>query len=128
MRACSTRWPRPTLRPATLTRRSSGSPRRLRCMVTPVTHGPQCKNDWRCISSTRLIARIILEGRTVRIMNQEYLVRIGLVAALLICLPTAAKSEEQTEVLFTSPSGAFRIESRFPDHSADDAMADVWVV
>jgi hypothetical protein len=61
-------------------------------------------------------------------MNQEYLARIGLVAALLIGLPAAAKSEEQIEVLYASPSGAFRIESKFPDQSADDATADIWVV
>jgi uncharacterized protein YecT (DUF1311 family) len=61
-------------------------------------------------------------------MNQESLTKVGLVAALLICLPAVAKSEEQTEVLYTSPSGAFRIESKFPDQSADDAMADIWVV
>jgi uncharacterized protein YecT (DUF1311 family) len=61
-------------------------------------------------------------------MNQEYVARIGLVAALLIGLPAAAKSEEQIEVLYTSPSGAFRIESKFPDQSTDDPTADIWVV
>lgn len=61
-------------------------------------------------------------------MNRKCLAKIGLGTALLISLPTAATSEEQPEVLSTSPSGAFRIESRIPDHSADDAMADVWVV
>jgi hypothetical protein len=61
-------------------------------------------------------------------MNQEYLARIGLVTALLISLPAVAKSEEQIEVLYTSPSGVFRIESKFPDQSADDATADIWVV
>jgi Lysozyme inhibitor LprI len=61
-------------------------------------------------------------------MNQEYLARIGLVAALLIGLPAATKSEEQIEVLYASPSGAFRIESKFPDQAADDATADIWVV
>jgi hypothetical protein len=61
-------------------------------------------------------------------MNRECVAKIGLVAALLIWLPAVAKPEEQTEVLYTSPSGAFRIESKFPDQSADDAMADIWVV
>ena len=49
-------------------------------------------------------------------------------AALCIFLPAAAKPEEQTEVLGTSPSGAFQIESKFPDSSTDDATADIWVV
>ena len=61
-------------------------------------------------------------------MNQEYLVRIGLVTAFLLCLPVVAKSDEKTEVLATSPSGAFQIESTFPEQSADDAIADIWVV
>jgi len=61
-------------------------------------------------------------------MNQKCLAKIGLVASLLICLPATAKPEEETEVLCTSPSGAFRIESNFPDQSAADATADIWVV
>jgi uncharacterized protein YecT (DUF1311 family) len=61
-------------------------------------------------------------------MNQEYLVRVGLVTALLLCLPVVAKSDEKTEVLAISPSGAFQIESRFPEQSADDATADIWLV
>src|SRR3977135_2851992 len=63
-----------------------------------------------------------------RVMNQECLAKIGLVAGLLLCLSATAKSEGETEVLATSPSGAFRIESKFPDESADDATADIWVV
>jgi hypothetical protein len=49
---------------------------------------------------------------------------------LSLCLAwsTRARAEEQTEVLGTSPSGAFRIESEFPDQSAEDATADIWVV
>jgi uncharacterized protein YecT (DUF1311 family) len=39
-----------------------------------------------------------------------------------------APAQEEHEVLYTSPSGAFRIESKFPDQSADDATADIWVV
>ncbi|MEY2574703.1 MAG: Lysozyme inhibitor LprI [Verrucomicrobiota bacterium] len=61
-------------------------------------------------------------------MNRECLAKIGLVAALLISRPAVVKPEEPTEVLYTSPSGAFRIESKFPDQSADDATADIWVV
>ena len=61
-------------------------------------------------------------------MNRKCLATIGLIAALLISLPTAAKSEEQIEVLCTSPSGTFRIESRFPEQSADEATADIWLV
>jgi hypothetical protein len=61
-------------------------------------------------------------------MNQKYSVKIGLVAALLICLPATAKPDEEAEVLSTSSSGAFRIESKFADSSADDATADIWVI
>jgi uncharacterized protein YecT (DUF1311 family) len=61
-------------------------------------------------------------------MNRKCLATIGLIAALLISLPIAAKSEEQIEVLCTSPSGTFRIESRFPEQSADEATADIWLV
>jgi hypothetical protein len=61
-------------------------------------------------------------------MNQECLAKIGLVAALLICLPAAAKPEEETEMLGTSPSGAFRIESKYPEGSAADATPDIWLV
>ena len=61
-------------------------------------------------------------------MNRKCLAKIGLVAALLICLPASAKPEESTEVLATSPSGAFRLESKFSDQSADDTTADIWVV
>jgi uncharacterized protein YecT (DUF1311 family) len=61
-------------------------------------------------------------------MNQTYLAKIGLVASLLICLPATAKPEEETEVLGTSPSGAFRIESKNSQSSSPDATADIWVV
>jgi len=61
-------------------------------------------------------------------MHRKCLAKIGLAGALLISVPAAAKSEDQIEVLYTSPSGAFRIESMFPDQSADDATADIWVV
>src|SRR4051812_23814447 len=61
-------------------------------------------------------------------MNQERLGKIGLVAAFLITLPAAARTEDPAEVLSTSPSGAFRIESTFPNQSAADATADIWVI
>ncbi|HSP45068.1 MAG TPA: lysozyme inhibitor LprI family protein [Chthoniobacterales bacterium] len=35
---------------------------------------------------------------------------------------------EKIEILATSPSGAFRIESKFPEGSAADASAEVWLV
>jgi uncharacterized protein YecT (DUF1311 family) len=62
------------------------------------------------------------------IMKYKYLAAIGLVASLLMCLRAAAKPEEEAEVLKTSPSGAFRIESKFPEGSAADAIAEVWLV
>jgi hypothetical protein len=43
---------------------------------------------------------------------------VGMIAPSLI-------AQEKDEVLGTSPSGAFRIESKFPDQSAEDATADV---
>jgi uncharacterized protein YecT (DUF1311 family) len=61
-------------------------------------------------------------------MSREYSAKIGLVVALLMCGPATAKSENETEVLATSPSGAFEIESKFPDQSARDATADIWIV
>ena len=52
----------------------------------------------------------------------------GLVVSLLLGSSLVAMAEEETEVLATSPSGAFRIESKFPDQSAADATADIWVI
>lgn len=52
----------------------------------------------------------------------------GLVVSLLLGSSLVAMAEEEAEVLATSPSGAFRIESKFPDKSADDATADIWVI
>jgi uncharacterized protein YecT (DUF1311 family) len=46
---------------------------------------------------------------------------VGMIAPSLI-------AQEKDEVLGTSPSGAFRIESKFPDQSAEDATADIWVI
>ena len=39
-----------------------------------------------------------------------------------------APAQEEHEVLYTSPSGAFRIESNFPDQAAADAIADIWII
>jgi uncharacterized protein YecT (DUF1311 family) len=39
-----------------------------------------------------------------------------------------AMAEEETALLGTSPSGAFEIESTFPEKSAANATADIWVV
>jgi uncharacterized protein YecT (DUF1311 family) len=61
-------------------------------------------------------------------MNQKYLAAIGIVASLLVSLPAGAKTEEDREVLATSPTGAFRIESKYPEPSAADAMPDIWLV
>jgi uncharacterized protein YecT (DUF1311 family) len=52
----------------------------------------------------------------------------GLVVSLLLSFSLLATAEEQTEILGTSPSGAFRIESKFPDQPPEDATADIWVV
>jgi len=51
-----------------------------------------------------------------------------LVVSLSLGLPPSARSEEETGLLATSPSGAFEIESTFPDKSAANATADIWVV
>jgi uncharacterized protein YecT (DUF1311 family) len=61
-------------------------------------------------------------------MNGKFLAKIGLLASLLLCLPAAAKPAEEPEVLATSRSGVFRIESKYPDASAPDATGDIWVV
>jgi uncharacterized protein YecT (DUF1311 family) len=49
--------------------------------------------------------------------------------AISLCLgwPTKTHAEEQTEVLGTSPSGAFRIESRSAEPATDE-IADIWLV
>lgn len=51
-----------------------------------------------------------------------------LVVSLCLGLPPNARSEEETELLATSPSGVFEIESKFPDKSAANATADIWVI
>src|ERR1700682_339796 len=52
----------------------------------------------------------------------------GLVVSLLLSLSLVATADEETEVLATSPSGAFRIESKYPEGSAADATPDISVV
>jgi uncharacterized protein YecT (DUF1311 family) len=53
-----------------------------------------------------------------------------LLASVVLCLGWSAKvrAEEQTEVLGASPSGAFRIESKFVETSAADETADIWLI
>jgi uncharacterized protein YecT (DUF1311 family) len=50
------------------------------------------------------------------------------VVSLYLGGQTKVGAEEPTEVLGTSPSGAFRIESKFPGSSAADETADIWLV
>jgi uncharacterized protein YecT (DUF1311 family) len=53
---------------------------------------------------------------------------IVLAASILPGFLAIATADEKTELLTTSPTGAFRIESKYPDPSAPDATADIWVV
>jgi uncharacterized protein YecT (DUF1311 family) len=61
-------------------------------------------------------------------MKPRTLATAAVVVSLSLGWSTRVRAEEQTEVLGTSPSGAIRIESRFPDQAADDATADIRVV
>jgi uncharacterized protein YecT (DUF1311 family) len=61
-------------------------------------------------------------------MKRSRLATAAAVVSPCLGWSTKARSEEQTEILGTSPSGAFRIESKFPDRSTDDATADIWVI
>lgn len=61
-------------------------------------------------------------------MKRTRLATAALVLSLCLGWSTKARAEEQTEVLGTSPSGAFRIESKFPGTSAADETADIWLV
>jgi uncharacterized protein YecT (DUF1311 family) len=61
-------------------------------------------------------------------MKTGNLAAVGIVVALCLLGQTKVPAEEQTEVLGTSPSGAFRIESKFPESSAADETADIWLV
>jgi uncharacterized protein YecT (DUF1311 family) len=61
-------------------------------------------------------------------MKRSRLATTALVVSLCLGWSTNARAEAQTEVLGTSPSGVFRIESKSLDQSTDDATADIWVV
>jgi uncharacterized protein YecT (DUF1311 family) len=61
-------------------------------------------------------------------MKRSGLAIAAVVVSLCLGWSTQARAEEQTEVLGTSPSGAFRVESRFPGSSAADETADIWLV
>lgn len=61
-------------------------------------------------------------------MKRSRLATGAVVVSLCLGWSTKARAEEQTEVLGTSPSGAFRIESRFPETSASDETADIWLI
>jgi uncharacterized protein YecT (DUF1311 family) len=61
-------------------------------------------------------------------MKRSRLATAAAVVSLCLGWSVKARAEEQTEVLGTSPSGAFRIESRFPEASAPDETADIWLV
>jgi hypothetical protein len=62
-------------------------------------------------------------------MNRNCLASVVLVAALLAGLSGIGAAEEKTEVLYTSPNGAFRIEfSPAEGPGTEEATGDVWVV
>jgi uncharacterized protein YecT (DUF1311 family) len=61
-------------------------------------------------------------------MKRSRLANAGLLGLLFLSFVLVATAEEAREVLGTSSSGAFRIESKFPETSAADATADIWVV
>lgn len=62
-------------------------------------------------------------------MNRNYLAAVVLAASLLISFSAARAADETTEVLSTSPSGAFRIEqSGEPSSSGEEPTGDLWVV
>ena len=61
-------------------------------------------------------------------MKASDLAIAALGVSLCLAWSTNARAEEQPEVLGASPGGALRIESRFPESSAADETADVWLV
>ncbi len=61
-------------------------------------------------------------------MKPGSLATVAVVVSLYLGGLTKVRAEEQTEVLGTSPSGAFRIESKSPETSANDETADIWLV
>jgi len=61
-------------------------------------------------------------------MKPGSLAILTVVASLCLGAQGMVHAEEQTEVLGTSPSGAFRVESKFPETSATEETADIWLV
>ena len=63
-------------------------------------------------------------------MTNKGLAEIGLIASCLFLLPAIGKAEENAEVLGTSPSGAYRVESRpnEPVKPGEESTSDVWVI
>ena len=61
-------------------------------------------------------------------MKRSRLATAAAFVALCLGCSAKARAEEQTEVLGTSPSGAFRIESKFPEISAAEETADIWLI
>src|SRR5258708_11152358 len=52
----------------------------------------------------------------------------GLVVSLVLSFSLVATAEEETEILGTSPSGTFRIESKYLEGAAEDATADISII
>jgi uncharacterized protein YecT (DUF1311 family) len=61
-------------------------------------------------------------------MKRTYCALAALALSLVAAISSAETAEEKPEVLSTSPSGAFRIESKYSEPSAADATADIWLV
>jgi len=61
-------------------------------------------------------------------MKPVSIATLAVIASVFLEWSTKARAEEQTEVLGTSPSGAFRIESKFVETSAADETADIWLI
>ena len=62
-------------------------------------------------------------------MNRNYLTDVVVAASFLISFSAIRAADEKTEVLFASPSGAFRIEqSGEPSSDGEEPTGDLWVV
>jgi uncharacterized protein YecT (DUF1311 family) len=62
-------------------------------------------------------------------MKRSCLASIGLITWLLIGSSGVGIAEEKAEILYTSPSGAFRVELNPAEGAGtDEAMGDVWIV
>jgi uncharacterized protein YecT (DUF1311 family) len=72
--------------------------------------------------------QIVMSAVTDRAMKLSCLATTGLIVSLLLGFSLHATAEEETEILATSPSGAFRIESKYPEGSAADATPDISIV